>query len=101
MSSQNLPVIASNFSDDSDGDELFITQVPSQKLSNVDNINDRPILDFDIENLLNSSTDSAVGSVEEICPLSLINSILDVPSNPVNLVNIPSPKPNQPEVEQI
>ena len=64
MASDKSPVIA--YSDDSNGDDLFITQEPSQKTSNKRNLHDEPIMDLDIENLLNSSTDSAVGSVEEI-----------------------------------
>ena len=86
---------------DSDGDSLFITQEPTQMCNRQCNINDRPILDLDIEDLLNSSTDSAVGSIEELFPAHGSNAEGDDIDTVCPIVNIPSPKPYKPQREEI
>ena len=63
---------------DSEDHSIFITPQPSQR--RVTNAHNVAMDEFDLENLMNSSTDNVVGSVESLCPLDVEGrkSVLDV-----------------------
>lgn len=60
---------------------------------------------YDLEKLMNSSTESTVGHVKSLCPLDVeqAGSILDIyqEQNQENILKIDSPKACVPEVENI
>ena len=52
--------------DSSDDETIFITQMPRVVNSDEENVNDKSVSDLDLEGLLNTTNDSAIGSVASV-----------------------------------
>ena len=98
------------FVDDSDDDNsLFITQTPREDREvDVVNVNDQSVEDLDIENLMESRMDSAIGSVASVDggKSEDLGSVEPLDLNEKNKVSnvlesVKMPEKYQPEVEEI
>ena len=88
---------------DSDGESLFITLEPSWNVRLV-NMHDQALEGVQLEELINSSMDSAVGSVESLFDFEEEHgSFLDVLNepSPKNIFSIPSPSCYQPDTKDV
>ena len=83
-----------------DDESIFITQTPRENPRKVENILDKSMSDLDIEVLLDTTDDAAIGSVISAGGEKSDNEVF-VEKEPLNIVQVESPKLYKPPVEDI